>query len=1008
MKVYYCFCAAILLLLSPQVFQGQELEDNTSARSIIESYFTLLELQRVPTGLLLDYATELVSLNHFNGTLTDTNYVNSSSLEYILRTIRSSSVLSSKPFPPVSSIYEEMDTSITQNIIPVCAIAYKYNYIPPTAVNEGVLQLVNNKPKDVYLNEEWQNPYEEAIVIAFAPYARYIPNVSITFSFSNRFFTNLGVNSVFFDAGNGGGYQDITTTHQVSVNYSSIGEKELKLKLVMNSGENLYSHSRITVCNDLDIVTKSGTTGNDIAPDLTNVFTQSIGLRTIKAYVSVKYANGNDCLRKPLIIAEGFDPHEFCNDNHNNAYYEDKGFTTLTSYLDYSFIHSRLSRDYDVVYIDWDDCDVSIEDNALLLIQIINWVNNTKTGNEKSILWAQSMGGLISRSALVSMENSGINHQVSTFVSHDVPYLGVNVPPGLLYLANYLLYNLKIENIPVSPAFSIFEYVRIAKRYLKGNSIKQMLINYIDENSVINHSDYNNMIQVLGSDGFPQSTRNIAISNGGWGLVPSSDYLFNLTGEAKINPKDVFSCTFYLSGIPLLYTHINFQELSGFRQLYLSAKTYPYFYNNSNAMEFLLTAKKCFGWNLASTINVEIDRKTKQNPSGIPLDLANGSYYDISPFLESIDSINPPNGILGQLGLSYDSNYNNSFLFVPTASSFCVGKGDRALTASEYQSSTFNDEDIPFEYYRLSSDNYHTSADSTDYNWVYLHLRRILSGPVCPTNANRTYTMTYWDYPVTWSTNNSSVATIDSNGILTKVSDGAVTVKAAINVDTDTLYYEKRVMTGLPAYSLHSLRMEGTNNYDIDANPPASILPIPTGATPIGQWGFKNEGSTTIVWQEPSNILHTSFSLISLGRHVYFKAFNDVFTSPVSSIYCRVYPIYHDPFLDPLFVGGDGNFYTGGDDPEQIETRTASGILSVTYNFMEGVSVSYDHIPSVSELLSDLLEYDTFTEELHKMKCWGDAPFAIFPVNIYFWDGENSIQDEALMKFIFNEELGKQ
>ncbi len=43
------------------------------------------------------------------------------------------------------------------------------------------------------------------------------------------------------------------------------------------------------------------------------------------------------------------------------------------------------------------------------------------------------MGGVIARYALRKMEDAGMEHQVSLYISHDSPHLGANVPLGALY-----------------------------------------------------------------------------------------------------------------------------------------------------------------------------------------------------------------------------------------------------------------------------------------------------------------------------------------------------------------------------------------------------------------------------------------------------------------------------------------------------------------------------------------------------------------------------------------------
>ena len=63
--------SVVLMCLFAYMATAQELEEYPSARNAIESFFSELDLTKVPNGLLQDYSTELASLEQFNGVLTD-------------------------------------------------------------------------------------------------------------------------------------------------------------------------------------------------------------------------------------------------------------------------------------------------------------------------------------------------------------------------------------------------------------------------------------------------------------------------------------------------------------------------------------------------------------------------------------------------------------------------------------------------------------------------------------------------------------------------------------------------------------------------------------------------------------------------------------------------------------------------------------------------------------------------------------------------------------------------
>ena len=87
-------------------------------------------------------------------------------------------------------------------------------------------------------------------------------------------------------------------------------------------------------------------------------------------------------------------------------------------------------------YVDWDYSEEYIQANANTLIKVIQWVNAQKDNQENiatNVILGQSMGGVIARYALRKMEDAGMEHQVSLYISHDSPHLGANVPLGALY-----------------------------------------------------------------------------------------------------------------------------------------------------------------------------------------------------------------------------------------------------------------------------------------------------------------------------------------------------------------------------------------------------------------------------------------------------------------------------------------------------------------------------------------------------------------------------------------------
>ena len=117
------------------------------------------------------------------------------------------------------------------------------------------------------------------------------------------------------------------------------------------------------------------------------------------------------------------------------------------------------------------------------------------------------------------MEQNSLSHDTRVYISFDAPHLGANVPIGLQYLFNYLL-----NGDPNSPDAEF-----LVNTLLNSAAAKQMLIDHYTSH-LLSGSSYeqdptlinplgatnfrNNFQSELDAMGFPQNTRNIAITNG--------------------------------------------------------------------------------------------------------------------------------------------------------------------------------------------------------------------------------------------------------------------------------------------------------------------------------------------------------------------------------------------------------------------------------------------------------------------------------------------------------------
>lgn len=252
---------------------------------------------------------------------------------------------------------------------------------------------------------------------------------------------------------------------------------------------------------------------------LVNKLSTSYDSKTISGEYLTILGKGNTSIKKPFIIIEGID---FLNnqdfDTHLSLYNDGNG--PLTN-LNNSLIYSLYNNGYDVIILDFDNATDYIQNNAMLLVSLIN---NLSITDDNLVVMGFSMGGLVARYALTWMESNGQNHHTRLYISHDSPHKGANFPIGLQELIEDVRNNTAIAWIAVDIIIKTFEYNMPAAR--------QMLVyHYLNsKDGIAKPSDdklnlftemYNLNPQ---GNGYPSKPVKIAISNGNYSGKPQSGF----------------------------------------------------------------------------------------------------------------------------------------------------------------------------------------------------------------------------------------------------------------------------------------------------------------------------------------------------------------------------------------------------------------------------------------------------------------------------------------------------
>ena len=834
--------SALLLHIGILVSAQTSIEENTIVRSSLDEMFENLDKTKIPTGLLIDYAVDLVELSKYDGTeLSDSNYVNLHIFEDILRSVKSA-IVNNGGFKDINNTMTSFVAPMTDNSVNLGLVFHRYNYIKANALDDNLIvyDSVNEKVYDSYIDGVWQNPYGESYIFAFTPSSNTCRSGNVTFKFSSAYlFGHPGFTQLHFDAGDGNGYRSTNPMSSVSVNYTTTGIKELKLRLTTPNGQVLESHSTIHV---IDTNVEPSISAAPIPPVDTIIRHTTYNGVNVSAQMSYYSTLYDGKIRKPFIVVEGFDPWilehltgEFPDDEVN------LGYTNHTLFAEKFYDNSTLGLDYDLIFIDWNNSTEDIRANAKLLMMLIEEINEMKSeagSTQTNVILGQSMGGLIARYALRTMENNGTPHEVTTYISHDSPHLGANVPLGAQYLIAQTLSMIhghsglvNLANLVTGNILTIAE-----QRFcsvLHSMAARQMLVNYVDLTGFVDNTVHDDWQEELDDLGFPEGDFGSDIEN----LTIVNGRAYDLSSSLIYNKHFLYLDGYVKSGIlvdclapflSLAFGHLPMALTYAFDISYLKdvfrwlgssvlnihAEVNPLSTANAGQKlsELKLWYTKKFLWLFPKTYN--IFSSTQYVPgTGLYYDDYPGSTYTIDwndlVGLEDDDGVGPyidtiGTSLTGVGSYQYTLGITDKIMFIPTASALAITGN---VTASDFMTDYYSNPPVPItetafdSYYLYPYASSHIAPLTTsnfNWNWIENHLYSKITGPDCVTGTAN-FSMSGISNGLIWSTSDSSIATIDNSGKLTTHGNGIVAVTAVKPYANGQLFRKsKDVVVGFP------------------------------------------------------------------------------------------------------------------------------------------------------------------------------------------------------------------
>lgn len=772
----------VVLWSSSLSLSAQTVSDNNIIRGALDVMFEGLDKTKVPTGYLSDYAVDLVNFNQYSGVeLTDSNYVSASVFEALLSSMMSASVGSTYT-ADIPQIMTSLQSS-EDGVVNMAYMFFRYNYIKENALQDNLINYTAGKVSDSYIDGEWQNPYGEAYVFAVAPGSNVLEDGSVTFRFSSSlsFFNKISL-ALRFDAGDGNGYRPINTTSVISVDYSTPGVKELKFAVIPSPGVTLVAHSSIYVKN----VSTSDNYQQSVVPSPSPSSQVTINHKgEPAALVSIYCKTGNTRITRPFIVVEGFDVWELMNE------WKDDGSDMLgvTNHEDFYNNPWLLKDIYDLIYIDWFNPTASIVDNAETLMKVIRTVNQIKVSDscdERTIILGQSMGGLIVRVALSLMESLDEPHGMSTYISHDVPHLGANVPLGALYFIHQALsflsgYPRTINLVDFFAGNDINDARKQLWSILHSPAARQMLVNYVNEDGVLDNSEHDSWQAGLENMGFPQGDpgfplEKLAIVNGY--VNNQSDIFSTLYGYNYMYMLGHLT-TSYLADIlfPGLGVHSNISFANGYpgsNRFIISALFSPLMSYGALISNLYVNYIKIFSWTESESY-VIFNERANAPSTGFLYDRFPGSLIKIKDTLEF--DYYPQDTMLSSGIIGF--GITDRMMLIPTASALSMySETNLNYTRNYYLNPPEPLVECPFDAYSLADSlENHIKIGSDEFRWICQQVNMKIEGPSY-VSSNETFNTVGYTGPLTWKSSNETAAVIDNHGRLTITGGGNTTLTA--------------------------------------------------------------------------------------------------------------------------------------------------------------------------------------------------------------------------------------
>lgn len=851
-----CKVLAFAILLSYSIAYGYAQDGLAKAQAEQDKMFQYLDRSSVSTGLLRDYAINFEDLDIFSGSSSsdkEKSLVTPIRYADILTTIRSACLDQQRG----KRLEQQFQKILKERECASLSVAlYKYECIKENALRDRLIRYEDGRVYTI----KGRHPYEVRFAFAGCILTNDLNNDRLQISYPKELeFSNCEIAKVELEYK--GKVQAISHGGSITLHLEE-GSNDIAIIATTRDGNTYTSHSEVHVKKDSLQQLRSLGKSRELLPfDSCFPVEDAKPYRGIKteADVYIKYASGHNGIVRPLIIVEGFDPRSNSTPLGNWSFSRGNIPYSLTDFAD--------ENGYDIVYVDWRNSEEYIQANAATLETIIQKINKKKDeagyryGN---VILAHSMGGLITRYALKTMENRHIRHEVDTFISYDVPHLGAHIPIGTLYGFYGLQKFIESRGLAGKMALQFSGYSDLlewGKKLAYSTAAQQMLINFVDPAGNFNNQEHIHWQKELNDLGFPNGDpgkpiRLLAVANGSYQQQNAIDYYLKTDFEAGSNVLPAIHALSYLVtksplSVGLAAFSLN-DVVSGMLTLlpgrssvqghcYLLPAAHP----GALVTDIEMTYKNKFLWMI--DITRTLFSFSRNAPHGLLFDKYPGSTYSLPRTSSSIPLTGEDSNIL--FDDKYDIKVCDYIPFIPTSSALARGNGLQMKPEVFYNQPQRDEAPFFGNFYTHKKSQGHESFTESGIAWIRSQLLSSIFGPELGYSGAQYSLFGSKFGSIAWSTSDPSIATINSAGILTAIGSGDIQLIAICNGAT----YRKHITVGLPLCVLRASHEPG--GYKIVAScideKRAHVLHNLDGILKY-RWGVK-VGTSDIVWEESSS-----------------------------------------------------------------------------------------------------------------------------------------------------------